>query len=116
MTLDLRPPSYSLSTTRSRQEGGTVPEMLIGGEWRAAAASAELEVVNPATEEVVDTVPAGSAEDVNRAVEAAKRAFPEWSKTDVEKRAGILASAADLITENAKDLAAVLTAEQGKPI
>jgi succinate-semialdehyde dehydrogenase/glutarate-semialdehyde dehydrogenase len=88
--------------------------MLIGGEPRTA--SSEIEVVNPATEEVVDSVPAGSAEDVNNAVEAAKRAFPDWSKTDVEKRAAILAKAADLITENAKELAGVLTSEQGKPI
>ncbi|HEY7629360.1 MAG TPA: aldehyde dehydrogenase family protein [Thermoleophilaceae bacterium] len=88
--------------------------MLIGGEQRAA--SGEIEVVNPATEEVVDTVPSGSADDVNSAVEAAKRAFPEWSKTDVEKRAGILGKAADLITENAKELAGILTSEQGKPI
>jgi succinate-semialdehyde dehydrogenase / glutarate-semialdehyde dehydrogenase len=91
-----------------------VPQMLIGGEQRAA--SAELEVVNPATEEVVDTVPAGSAEDVNSAVEAAKRAFPDWSRTDVEKRAAILSSAADLITAHAKELAGILTSEQGKPI
>jgi succinate-semialdehyde dehydrogenase / glutarate-semialdehyde dehydrogenase len=88
--------------------------MLIGGEQRAA--SAELEVVNPATEEVVDTVPAGSADDVNSAVEAAGRAFPDWSRTDVEKRAAILTSAADLITEHAKELAGILTSEQGKPI
>jgi succinate-semialdehyde dehydrogenase / glutarate-semialdehyde dehydrogenase len=91
-----------------------VPQMLIGGEQRAA--SAELEVVNPATEEVVDTVPAGSADDVNSAVEAAKRAFPDWSRTDVEKRAAILTSAAGLITEHAKELAGILTSEQGKPI
>ncbi len=91
-----------------------MPQMLIGGEQRAAAA--ELEVVNPATEEVVDTVPAASAEDVNSAVEAAKRAFPEWSKTDTEKRAAVLAAAADLIEQNAKELAALLTSEQGKPI
>ena len=91
-----------------------MPQMLIGGEQRAAAA--ELEVVNPATEEVVDTVPAGTADDVNSAVEAAKRAFPEWSKTDVEKRAGLLGKVADLIQDNAKELAALLTAEQGKPI
>src|SRR6516225_644995 len=90
--------------------------MLIGGEWRKAAAHEELEVVNPATEEVVASVPAGSREDVELAVETAKRAFTEWSKTDVEKRAAILAKAADLITENAKELAATLTAEQGKPI
>ncbi len=64
----------------------------------------------------MDSVPAGSAEDVNSAVEAAKRAFPEWSKTDVEKRAAILAKAAHLISENAKELAGVLTSEQGKPV
>jgi acyl-CoA reductase-like NAD-dependent aldehyde dehydrogenase len=93
-----------------------VPEMLIGGEWRQAAAHEELEVVNPATEEVVDSVPAGSPEDVELAVATAKRAFTEWSKTDVEKRAAILSKAADLIQANAKELAATLTSEQGKPI
>jgi succinate-semialdehyde dehydrogenase / glutarate-semialdehyde dehydrogenase len=90
--------------------------MLIGGEQQAASASQEIEVVNPATEDVVDTVPAGSAEDVDRAVQAAQRAFPEWSKTDVEKRAQLLAAAAALIKENAKELAGILTSEQGKPI
>ncbi len=93
-----------------------MPEMLIGGEWRQAAAHEELEVVNPATEETVDSVPAGSPEDVELAVATAKRAFTEWSKTDVEKRAAILAKAAELIQANAKDLAAKLTSEQGKPI
>jgi acyl-CoA reductase-like NAD-dependent aldehyde dehydrogenase len=93
-----------------------VPEMLIGGEWRQAAAHEELEVVNPATEETVATVPAGKPEDVELAVATAKRAFAEWSKTDVEKRAAILTKAADLIKANAKELAATLTAEQGKPI
>ena len=93
-----------------------MPEMLIGGEWRQAAAHEQIEVVNPATEEVVDSVPAGSPEDVELAVATAKRAFAEWSKTDVEKRAAILAKAADLIQEHAKELAAKLTSEQGKPI
>jgi succinate-semialdehyde dehydrogenase / glutarate-semialdehyde dehydrogenase len=90
--------------------------MLIGGEWRQAASSQELEVVNPATEEVVSSVPSGSSADVELAVETAKRALPEWSATDVEKRAQILSAAADLIERNAKDLAPVLTSEQGKPI
>jgi acyl-CoA reductase-like NAD-dependent aldehyde dehydrogenase len=93
-----------------------VPEMLIGGEWRAATANEELEVVNPATEDTVDSVPAGSIEDVELAVATAKRAFAEWSRTDVEKRAGILARAAELIHEHAKELAATLTSEQGKPL
>ncbi len=75
-----------------------------------------LEVVNPATEEVVGEVPGGDAADVERAVAAARQAFPGWAATDTEARAQILAAAADLIEERAKDLAAVLTSEQGKPI
>ena len=75
-----------------------------------------IEVVNPATEETVGSVPDGDVGDVERAVQDAKRAFPEWSRTDVEARAHVLARAADLIEEGAKEIAAVLTAEQGKPI
>ncbi|HEX4009686.1 MAG TPA: aldehyde dehydrogenase family protein [Solirubrobacteraceae bacterium] len=90
--------------------------MLIGGEWRQATAHEVIEVINPATEEVVDSVPAGSAPDVELAVATARRALADWSRTDVEKRAGILAKAADLIHEHAKSLAATLTAEQGKPL
>jgi acyl-CoA reductase-like NAD-dependent aldehyde dehydrogenase len=93
-----------------------VPEMLIGGEWRQAAAHEEIDVVNPATEDVVDTVPSGAPEDVELAVATAKRAFGEWSRTDVEKRAAILSKAADLIHDHAKELAAILTSEQGKPV
>src|SRR5689334_11003435 len=91
-----------------------MPEMLIGGEWRAG--SAEIEVVNPATEETVATVPAGTRDDVDLAVATAGRAFGDWSRTDVEQRAAVLAKAADLIHENAKSLAQTLTAEQGKPV
>ena len=93
-----------------------MPEMLIGGEWRQSAAHEEIEVVNPATEDVVDSVPSGSPEDVELAVATAQRAFGEWSRTDVEKRAAILSQAADLIHEHAKELAGVLTSEQGKPV
>jgi succinate-semialdehyde dehydrogenase/glutarate-semialdehyde dehydrogenase len=90
--------------------------MLIGGEWRQAASSEEIEVVNPATEEVVGSVPSAGAADVELAVATARRAFPEWAATDVEQRAHVLAKAAALIEERSADLAALLTAEQGKPI
>jgi succinate-semialdehyde dehydrogenase/glutarate-semialdehyde dehydrogenase len=93
-----------------------MPEMLIGGEWRAGSAQQEIEVVNPATEETVASVPAGSPDDVDLAVATAQRAFGDWSRTDTEQRAAILAKAADLIHENAKSLAQTLTAEQGKPV
>ena len=91
-------------------------EMLIGGEWRQATAEAEIEVVNPATEETVGTVPAGGTDDVDLAVATAKRAFGEWSRTDTEKRAGIVAAAAELVAGRAEAIAQTLTAEQGKPI
>jgi acyl-CoA reductase-like NAD-dependent aldehyde dehydrogenase len=90
--------------------------MLIGGEWRRAASSEEIEVVNPATEEAVGSVPSADVADVELAVATAARAFPEWAATDVEHRAGILSAAAALIEERAKELAALLTSEQGKPI
>ena len=93
-----------------------MPEMLIGGEWRQAAAHQEIDVVNPATEAVVDTVPAGAPEDVELAVATAKRALSDWSQTDIEERAAILARAAGLIADNARELAARLTSEQGKPL
>jgi acyl-CoA reductase-like NAD-dependent aldehyde dehydrogenase len=90
--------------------------MLIGGEWLGAASREELEVVNPATEEVAGTVPSASPADVELAVQNAKQAFAAWAATDVERRGQILAKAADLISDHAKPLAAVLTSEQGKPI
>ena len=90
--------------------------MLIGGEWRQAASSEEIEVVNPATEEVVGSVPSGDVADVELAVATAKRAFAEWARTDTEKRAHVVGKAADLIEERASDIAALLTCEQGKPV
>ena len=90
--------------------------MLIGGEWRQAASSKELEVINPASEDVIGSVPSAAAADVDLAVQTAGRAFPGWAATDVEQRAAILRKAGDLIEEHAKDVAAILTSEQGKPI
>jgi succinate-semialdehyde dehydrogenase/glutarate-semialdehyde dehydrogenase len=75
-----------------------------------------MEVVNPATEEVVATVPSATVEDVELAVATAKAAFGAWAATDVEHRAHVLARAAALIEERAAALAALLTSEQGKPI
>ena len=94
-----------------------MPEMLIGGEWRQAAAHEELwRWSTPPPRKSWTASPPGTPEDVELAVATAKRAFAEWSNTDVEKRAAILAKAADLIRANAKELAATLTSEQGKPI
>ncbi len=90
-------------------------EMLIGGEWQAAKSGEKLDVVDPANEETVGSVPSGSPADVDDAVAAAVAAFPDWSKTDAEKRAEIVRKATDLIGEASERIAETLVHEQGKP-
>jgi succinate-semialdehyde dehydrogenase/glutarate-semialdehyde dehydrogenase len=90
-------------------------KMLIGGEQTDATARDELEVVDPATEEVYETVPAGGADAVDLAVQAADGAFAEWSRIDAEKRAEIVRKALDLVGENRDAIVETLTHEQGKP-
>ena len=94
-----------------------MPEMLIGGEWRQAAAHEELEVVNPATEEIVGERARGLARG-RRAGGRDRQARVRRVVARPTSRSAprILAKAADLIKENAKELAATLTSEQGKPI
>src|SRR5215813_2239928 len=73
--------------------------MVINGARVGAASGATMEVCNPATGEVVDTVPKADADDTRRAIEAAAAAFPEWSKTPPHKRAQILMRAAARVRE-----------------
>ncbi|XEG75405.1 CoA-acylating methylmalonate-semialdehyde dehydrogenase [Pseudomonas sp. abacavir_1] len=77
-------------------------------EWR--------EVINPATQEVLARVPFATAEEVERAVASAKAAFKTWKKTPIGARARIFLKYQQLIRENMKELAAILTAEQGKTL
>ena len=90
-------------------------KMLIAGEQTDATATDELEIIDPATEETYETVPAGSVEAVDLAVHAAADAFPEWSKTDAEKRAEILRKALELVAGEKEEIVDTLTHEQGKP-
>jgi succinate-semialdehyde dehydrogenase/glutarate-semialdehyde dehydrogenase len=90
-------------------------KMLIGGEQTAATATDELEVLDPATEESYDTVPAGGPEDVDRAVQAAHDAFDDWSRTDAEQRAEVIRHALAVVAEHKVEIAETLTHEQGKP-
>ena len=90
-------------------------KMLIAGEQTDATATDELEVVDPATEEIYDTVPAGSVGAVDLAAQAAAAAFADWSKTDAEKRAEIVRKALDLVEANKDAIVDTLTHEQGKP-
>ena len=86
---------------------------LIDGEIVGTAAT--LDVLNPATEEVIGLVPASGEEDLNRAVTAARRAFKSWSKTPIEERRAAVQRISAIIKENADELHRLLTAEQGKP-
>lgn len=90
--------------------------MIIEGE-RAGAASGQIyEVRNPATGEVVDKVPSGGPEDVQRAVEAAEKALASWSRLTPNERARILHKAAAHMLSKVDEIAPKLTAEQGKTL
>ncbi|MCP2165080.1 aldehyde dehydrogenase family protein [Goodfellowiella coeruleoviolacea] len=88
---------------------------LIGGERRHGSAE-QIDVVNPATEEVIAQVPSGTPADVDAAVAAAHQAFPGWSRTPVDERAKAVRRIADGLTARAEELAATMTAEMGTPI
>lgn len=91
-------------------------QFYINGEWTSPAVPALLPVINPATEEVVAEVARGSAEDVDRAVAAARAAFPGWSATPVVERASILSNIHALILERKEPLAQALSLEMGAAI
>src|SRR5919202_1450670 len=90
--------------------------MLIGGERVSSASGRTYEVRNPATGEVVQSVPLGTAQDVEQAVQAAEQAFGAWAETSAEDRGVALANACELIKEHAAEIAQLLTAEQGKTL
>ena len=90
--------------------------MLIGGELVAAESNEEYPVYNPANGEIVDTAPKGDARDVQRAVDAAARAFPKWWQTPGAKRGELVGEGARKIREHEDELARTLTLEQGKPL
>lgn len=89
----------------------------IDGEWVEASTGNTWDVINPATEEIIQTVPFGNAEDCLAAIEAASRAFKAWGsgKTPYE-RGVILKKAADIMRERLNDLARTTTLESGKPL
>jgi aldehyde dehydrogenase (NAD+) len=93
-------------------------KLLIGGRWCRSASGRTFPTVNPATEEVIAEVAEGDGEDVDRAVAAARRAFERgpWSKLDARDRGRLLGRLAELVEENADELAALETLDNGKPI
>src|SRR5439155_1198925 len=78
--------------------------------------SATMDILNPSTAEVIEQVPAGTAEDVDAAVETAKRALPDWLDSTPGERAEILLKLADLLDANAEELARIESRNVGKPL
>jgi len=88
----------------------------INGEWVDSTGSDTIEVVNPATEEVIGKISSGTEEDVNRSVQAAKMAFPSFSKMSVDNRIKLLENIAAEYENRKDDLVKIMTEELGAPI
>ena len=90
--------------------------MWIDGSWVEALDGGAIEVINPATEAALDEVPRGRAEDAERAVDAATKAFSEWRRVTASERAMLLHEVAAKIREHSEELVRSLTLEEGKPL
>src|SRR5437762_13698038 len=97
-------------------EAATAYKNFVGGEWVDAVEGATMDVINPATGEKIAEVPRGSQADVDRAVEAANRALPEWLDSTPGERMELLLKLADLIDEHADELIKLESLNTGKPI
>src|SRR5437588_1632664 len=99
-----------MSVTVSRHKN------LVGGEWVDSLDGGTMEVLNPATGETIAEVPRSTAADVDRAVQAAKKALVEWLETTPGERAELLLKLADAIDEHAEELAELESRNVGKPL
>jgi acyl-CoA reductase-like NAD-dependent aldehyde dehydrogenase len=88
-------------------------QLYVDGAWVASTGTSTIDVVNPATEEVVGRVAEGTPEDVDRAVRAARAAFDGWSATSVEERAKFLERLHEAMSARADEIARTITAEMG---
>ncbi len=91
-------------------------DLYVDGAWMPASDGARFDVTDPATGEVVGAVASATRDDTRRAIDAAAAALPGWAALLAKERSTIMRRWFDLIVEHADDLAAILTAEQGKPV
>ena len=91
-------------------------DFYIDGKWTAPAVARELEVINPADEQPYAVIALGSAADVDKAVAAARRAFPEWAALPVEERIAALERLLEAYKARAGDMAKAISEEMGAPI
>ncbi|MGW7042921.1 aldehyde dehydrogenase family protein [Streptomyces avermitilis] len=90
--------------------------MYIDGAWRPAAGPDMIEVVNPADEQVIGRVPAGTPEDVDAAVRAARAALTAWAATPPAERAARISALRDALVAHQDEIAETVTAELGSPL
>ena len=91
-------------------------QLYIDGEWIDSLGKGSIDVINPATEEIIGRVPVGSTKDVDKAVVAAKSAFDSWSKSSIEERIELLNALSNAFKERGEELAQTITSEVGTPI
>ncbi|WP_407318270.1 NAD-dependent succinate-semialdehyde dehydrogenase [Isoptericola halotolerans] len=91
-------------------------QVLVGGEWRPATGGSTFEVIDPATEEVLTSVADGTGEDGLAALAAAHDAAPAWAAVAPRDRSELLRACFEAIVERTDELAALITAEGGKPL
>ena len=109
--------TQAIPITRHPYADGSYKKMLIDGQWVDAASGKRFETHNPATGELLATVAEGDAEDINRAVAAARRAFEgPWSKVKPFERQSLLLKLAELVEANFEELSQLDTVDMGAPI
>ena len=91
-------------------------DFFIDGAWVKAHSDQALSVINPTTEEVIETISLGNETDLNLAVAAAKKAQAEWSETSVAERKALLERLLDIYKTKMDDMAEVISSEMGAPI
>ncbi|GAX83738.1 hypothetical protein CEUSTIGMA_g11163.t1 [Chlamydomonas eustigma] len=91
-------------------------KLLIDGEFRESRSSSWIDVLNPATQEVVSRLPLTTNQEFNEAVQSAKDAFPKWRDTALPNRIRVMLKLQDLIRKHTDELALSITTEQGKTL
>lgn len=107
---------HSTSSLSLTDPGLLRQHAFIAGSWRAADGGGRCEVRNPASGALLGTVPDMGADETRQAIDAAQAAFPAWAGKTAKARAQVLQRMHALMLEHQDDLAALLTAEQGKPL
>ncbi len=97
-------------------QGSRELPLYINGQWQRSKSSDYQEVVNPATGEALGRVPLAAADDVDRAVQAASQAFPEWRRTPPEDRIQYLFKLKQLLEDHFDEIARTITIENGKTL